>query len=88
MGDIEEFPIHVVKIDRDPDKRIDKSRVRSGTSLHPAELKDAGKPIRVVAKITYTRGQPASVVENLKRRTEIHKALHEHAYITKVSMWQ
>ena len=42
MGDIEEFHIHAVKIDLDPDKRIDKSP--TGSSLHPAQLKDAGKP--------------------------------------------
>ena len=86
MGDTKKFPLHAVIIDRDPEKRIDKLRGEKGTlsSLHPAELKDAGKPTRIVAKITYTGGQPSSAIEKRKECTEIHKSLHEHPFITKV----
>ena len=86
MGDTEEYQLFSVKIDLDPDKRIDKSRVGKVTisSLHPAELQDAGKPTRAVAKITNTRGQPRHVVEKLKECTELHKKMHNHPSITKV----
>ena len=73
MGDTEKYELFSVKINYD--KRIDKSRVglHTPSSLHPAEIQDAGKPIQVVAKITATRGKPPELVEKLMVSTDLHR---------------
>ena len=71
-------------IHRDAARRIDKYRAHlpTVTSLHPATLKDAGKSIAAVAKITATTS--AQVIARMIECAEIHRSLHNHRAILKV----
>ena len=65
--------------------RVDHHRAYlPGTAcLYHAQLKDAGKPLPVVAKESYTAGRP-EVVDRLKKCAEIQRSLQEHGSVLRV----
>ena len=82
----EELSLFRATIHRDPARRIDKYRANrpTVTSLHPATLKDAGRKIDAVAKVTHCSALSPQVMESMIENAEIHRRLHNYRAILKV----
>ena len=82
MSTIRQFSLYDVTVDIN--QRLDEYRAREPgiTSIHPAVLKDAGDPIKAVAKVTATTSVKA--LTRLRECAEIHKRVSEHSNVLQV----